>query len=192
MNPRSRTNPKNPLPRHLRRRRGDTSPDHPGKLFYNYADFRKNFREVWLFPDALERQRLSAKACRDALRGTLDGEASSRLYSARYRAKKKGLKCTLTFEKIKALIRDTGNVCPVFRQQFCRGGGRFCMSLDRFLNLNYTNDSVCFICKSANSAKGQKTNESELRMVKQSKLDHVDRELLIDYVESQGPDSPRN
>ena len=142
MKHRSRNNPKNPIPKNLRRRRGDTSPE--------------------------------------------------RLYAARYRAKKNGLTCTLTFERIKALIEETGGICPVFFVAFIRGGSGFTLSLDRIFNSDYSDDSVRIICCRANSSKGDKRSVEELRSVMNSKLDPVDRELLIDYIISNQPNSGRN
>jgi len=150
--------------------------------FYGYSDYRQNFRELWLYLDAFERQRISARACDKRLRGTLDGEASSRLYAARYRAKKKGRKCPLTFDDVRQKILATGGICPVLLRPFERGGGSMCMSLDRLKNGNYTSDEVRIICNRINSAKGARTSVSQLRQVKKSRLDYVDRELLIDYV----------
>ena len=44
---------------------GETSPNHPGKVFYRYTGSRQNFNEVWLEPDAIERLRLLSQASRD-------------------------------------------------------------------------------------------------------------------------------
>lgn len=77
------------------------------------------------------------------------------LYSARARAKKRGLEFSITLEDVK--IPD---VCPVFKTPFTSGARDYSPSIDRVDNdRGYTADNIMIISTKANRSKSNLTPE---------------------------------
>lgn len=128
---------------------------------------RENTRKLRSNPEYLKRELEKQRFDRT----TKEGWAKQIIYRLQYRAKKKGLECTVVAEDI--IVPD---FCPVFGMKLVPGLGEKARnspsspSVDRFdNNKGYTKENIRIISQRANALKSDATLEEMERLVKYMK-----------------------